>query len=56
MYDYQLNFNLNKYQLESSNKIVKYYLEGHIILLDAVCGAGKTEMLLEVIKIALNKG
>ena len=54
MFDYQLEFKLNAIQQQCSDDIVDYYRQGHNILLDAVCGAGKTEMLLEVIKIALN--
>lgn len=55
IYEYKLNFELNEYQKKCSEQIVKYYLEHKNILLDAVCGAGKTEMLLEVCKIALNQ-
>lgn len=54
MYKYTINFELNKYQKEASNKILEYYLKNKNIIVDAVCGAGKTEMLLEVIKVALN--
>lgn len=55
MYKYNLSFKLNKFQSEASIKIVEAYKTNKNILLDAVCGAGKTEMLLEVIKIALNE-
>lgn len=54
MYNYELPFQLNSYQQAGSDQIVSAYLSGNNIILDAVCGAGKTEMLLEVIKIALN--
>ena len=54
MFDYQLNFNLNKFQQEASDKIVKLFLEKKNIIIDAICGAGKTEMLLETIKVGLN--
>ncbi|MDL2211903.1 DEAD/DEAH box helicase [Erysipelotrichaceae bacterium OttesenSCG-928-M19] len=56
MYDYQLSFILNPYQEATSQQIVKYFLDNKNIIVDAVCGAGKTEMILEVMKIALNKG
>lgn len=56
MYKYKLSFNLNKYQQQGSKDIVDNYLNNKNIILDAVCGAGKTEMLLEVIKISLNEG
>lgn len=55
MYEYNISFELNKYQKQSSKQIVAAYKKGSNILVDAVCGAGKTEMLLEVIKIALNQ-
>ena len=56
MYEYNLQFKLNDYQQLCSNELVKAFQQGHNCLLDAVCGAGKTEMLLETIKLALNKG
>lgn len=56
MYEYYIGFELNKYQIKASNLIVDNFLQSKNILLDAVCGAGKTEMLLELIKISLNKG
>lgn len=56
MYNYKLSFTLNEYQQQGSEALVSNYLNNKNIILDAVCGAGKTEMLLEVIKIALNKG
>ncbi|MDR1782088.1 MAG: DEAD/DEAH box helicase family protein [Bacilli bacterium] len=55
MIDYKLEFNLTTLQKECSNKVVSAYLNKDNILLDAVCGAGKTEMLLECLKIALNQ-
>lgn len=56
MYNYQLGFKLNERQQEISKKILDYYLNNEDVVIDAVCGAGKTEMLLETIKYALNKG
>ncbi|MDH6604276.1 competence protein ComFA [Bacilli bacterium PM5-9] len=54
MYDYKLSFDLNKYQLNASDDLLNHFKKGDDILLEAVCGAGKTEMLLEIIKEALN--
>ena len=54
LYEYRLKFCLNKKQRKASFEILINYKKGNNILLDAVCGAGKTEMLLEVIKYALN--
>lgn len=55
MYDYQLNFALSEQQLAASRSILANYQEGKHTIINAVCGAGKTEMLLEVIKYGLNK-
>ncbi|WP_423363837.1 helicase-related protein [Mycoplasma sp. P36-A1] len=54
-YNYKLDFKLNQYQANSSKLLLKYVMQNENVLLDAVCGAGKTEVLLETIKVCLNK-
>lgn len=54
MYSYNLSFKLNNEQLKVSKEVKQAFLNKQNIILDAVCGAGKTEMLLETLKIALN--
>lgn len=53
---YHLDYDLSDEQKELSNKLVKNYREGKNTLVHAVCGAGKTEIVLEVIKYAINCG
>ncbi|MGL4383133.1 MAG: DEAD/DEAH box helicase family protein [Bacilli bacterium] len=55
MYQYKLSFKLNQYQQQASQQLVTNYLNDENTILEAVCGAGKTEMLLELIKLVLNK-
>ncbi len=49
MSEYKLDFELNVFQKKISREIVKYN-QDHDIYLEAVCGAGKTEMCYELIK------
>jgi len=56
MYDYYLPFKLTLYQSQASQEILDYLLNKEDVLLDAVCGAGKTEIVLETIKTYLNIG
>lgn len=56
MYEYQLNFKLSVQQAQASQVILNNYRNHQNTIINAVCGAGKTEMLLEVLKDALNKG
>lgn len=56
MHKYKLDFILNTQQKDASGKIVEHFKNKDNIILEAVCGAGKTEMLLEVISYALQKG
>ncbi|MEG0365008.1 MAG: helicase-related protein [Erysipelotrichales bacterium] len=56
MHLYKLEFSLNEQQNIVSNKIVGYYMKNKDIILEAVCGAGKTEMLLAVISLGLKEG
>ena len=51
-----LGFELSNLQKKGSNFFVENYFNGKDSFLQAVCGAGKTEMVLEVIVEALNKG
>lgn len=54
MIDYSLKYSLNKHQLLASTKILDAYQNNQNVVLEAVCGAGKTQMLYEVINYALN--
>lgn len=56
MYEYQLNFQLSAQQVQASQALLHHYKNKQNTIINAVCGAGKTEMLLEVLKYALNKG
>lgn len=53
--DYKLNYELTKDQLILSKKLVHNFQSGINSLVNAVCGAGKTEIVLEVIKYAIEK-
>lgn len=54
--NYHLNFDLNPTQLQASNRIVQAIDQKDNLLLYAVTGAGKTEMVFEGIKTARAKG
>ena len=51
--EYTLSFSLSEKQVELSSKLRKYVLEGNDVLVYAACGAGKTEIVLELIKETL---
>lgn len=53
--EYTLNFDLTPFQKDISSQIVKH-METSDVFLEAVCGAGKTEMCYELIKVSLQKG
>ncbi|PKK94884.1 MAG: hypothetical protein CVV60_04165 [Tenericutes bacterium HGW-Tenericutes-5] len=55
-HELNLGFDLSDLQKTGSNFLVENYSNGKDSFLQAVCGAGKTEMVLEVIVEALNKG
>ena len=50
-----IKYPLSKEQSYISNKVKENYLNGIDTLIDAVCGAGKTELIYEVIACALSK-
>lgn len=54
--DYHLTYRLSKEQKELSNQLVKNYKEGFNSLVKAVCGSGKTEIVLYSIKNAIKHG
>lgn len=54
--DYHLDYELTSLQKKVSAMLVERYQQHHNTILKAVCGAGKTEMIYEVIKYALNMG
>lgn len=54
--DYYLNYELTDLQKNISEMLVKRYQQHQDTVLKAVCGAGKTEMIYEVIRYALNLG
>lgn len=51
-----LNYGLSKEQKEISNQVVQNYKNKINTLIYAVCGAGKTELVYEVIAYALSNG
>lgn len=54
--DYHLDYPLTNKQKQAVNAIL-YYLKNHQdVLVYAACGAGKTELTMEAIKIYLNQG
>ncbi len=52
-YEYFLPYALQEEQQEVSDAVVENFKNGVNTLIDAVCGAGKTEIILEVISYAL---
>ena len=53
--DYSLKYELTKYQKEASRKVLDYLNEGDV-LLNCVCGAGKTEIVVLSIAEYLKRG
>ncbi len=53
---YKLEYDLSKEQKELSDILVENYKKGINTLVHAVCGSGKTEIVLEVIKYAVSCG
>ncbi|MCU5745834.1 helicase-related protein [Staphylococcus sp. SQ8-PEA] len=53
---YSLPFNLSKQQLYASQKVVEAIKKREDLLLYAVTGAGKTEMIFEAIQLARQRG
>lgn len=51
-----LNYELSPQQKDLSNRLVNNYFENINSLVYAVCGSGKTEIVLEVIRTVLSKG
>lgn len=51
-----LDYELSPEQKELSNKLVENYKKGIDSLVYAVCGSGKTEICLQIIKYAINCG
>ncbi len=53
---YHLDYDLSKEQKELSDALVSNYKNGIDLLVHAVCGSGKTEIVLEVISYAIRCG
>lgn len=53
---YKLDYNLSDDQMKIANDIVKRYINKQDTVVRAVCGAGKTEIVYEVIQFALKQG
>lgn len=53
---YQLGFALSEQQAEASNRIVEAVTAHHDLLIHAVTGAGKTEMIFQAIQYARQRG
>ena len=54
--EYSLRFDLTPAQKEVSDKLCEYIEQKKNVLLEAVCGAGKTELVFEVMAQRLRKG
>ena len=54
--DFTLAYRLSKEQKELSRRLVNNYKNGINSLVKAVCGSGKTEIVLNVIKVAIKNG
>ncbi len=54
--EYHLSFNLTDRQKEISDKLEEMVREGSSVLLEAVCGAGKTELVYKTISTSLKMG
>lgn len=52
--DYVLDYKLTPLQQEMSNNLLERYINNQSTSIKAVCGAGKTEIIYEVVKYALN--
>lgn len=53
---YNLNYALSHEQNKISKKILSHYISGDNVLLKAVCGAGKTEIVLKTMSYTIEKG
>jgi len=53
-YEYFFKYELTKYQRKASTEILKNIIDGKDVLLEAVCGAGKTELVVETISYFLS--
>lgn len=53
---YELKYPLSPEQIRASNEILEGYLHNENVLVHAVCGAGKTELVYPVISKALSEG
>ena len=51
-----LNYSLTKTQDKASNEILSYVLKNQSVIVNAVCGAGKTELVYKSIEHYINKG
>ena len=54
--EYQLRFELTERQKRISSRLTEMVGEGRSVLLEAVCGAGKTEIIFEMISDQLRRG
>lgn len=52
----EIGFELTEYQVDISNKLVECVMNNQHVYLEAVCGAGKTEMCYQLIKRIINEG
>lgn len=54
--EYRFNYSLTNRQIESSKRCLEYLKENNDVLLYCVCGAGKTEIVIESISYYLSQG
>jgi len=53
-FEIKIDFSLNKYQIQGSDFLLDCYSKQKSAFLQAVCGAGKTEIILKLIKTAIS--
>ena len=54
--EYTLKFELTERQKQISSRLTQLVLDGKSVLLEAVCGAGKTEIVFSTIAAMLSQG
>lgn len=52
----QLKYPLSEKQLDISDRVLQAYIDNKNVLIHAICGAGKTELVFQTINYALNHG
>lgn len=53
--DYEINYSLSREQLDIASKVLEAFKNKKNVLINAVCGAGKTELIFASVSYALSK-